>query len=140
MIKKILNKLLIRQTREFPSEPERGRWGEDYAADYLRRRGWKIISRNYTNRHGRKIGELDIVAEKDGEIYFVEVKTRKISSDEVLPEEAVNFRKLQSLEKVAQIFLRENGLEDRNVHFDVLALSVHSPEKVAVKHLRDVFL
>jgi putative endonuclease len=49
-----------------------GRAGEDQAADYLTRHGYRILERNWQ----KKIGEIDIIAKKDGIIYFFEVKTR----------------------------------------------------------------
>ncbi|EAX48690.1 protein of unknown function UPF0102 [Thermosinus carboxydivorans Nor1] len=69
-----------------------GKMGENAAADYLARNGYKILMRNYRCR----IGEIDIVAERQGTIVFVEVKTR--SSEKFgFPAEAVNYRKQQKL-------------------------------------------
>ena len=51
----------------------RGAWGEEVAAEYLRRKGYAILSRNFRVRQG----ELDIVASKGRYLVFVEVKTRK---------------------------------------------------------------
>lgn len=58
-----------------------GKIGENYACDYLRKEGFKVIDRNYL----RKWGELDIVAQKDKKIHFVEVKSvsRDLSADNV---------------------------------------------------------
>lgn len=50
-----------------------GDWGEDRACDFLVRHGFEIIEKNYFCRYG----EIDIVARKKGDFYFVEVKTRK---------------------------------------------------------------
>lgn len=50
-----------------------GKWGEELVAEDLKRRGWKILERNWRCR----FGELDIVAEKGGVLAFVEVKLRK---------------------------------------------------------------
>lgn len=49
-----------------------GDWGEDLAVGFLRRRGFDIIERNFHTTQG----EIDIVAQKGGDYYFVEVKTR----------------------------------------------------------------
>ena len=66
----------------------RGNIGEDFAADYLEKEGYKIIERNYAT----KLGEIDIIAEKDGYIAFVEVKSR---AEDCMysPREAVTFSK-----------------------------------------------
>jgi len=47
-----------------------GKFGEQAAADYLRRQNYKILSQNYRTR----FGEIDLIARKNGEIYFVEIK------------------------------------------------------------------
>lgn len=49
-----------------------GKWGEDQACAFLIRQGFKIFERNYYSTQG----EIDIVAKKDGDCYFIEVKTR----------------------------------------------------------------
>ena len=49
-----------------------GKWGEDVAASYMHEHGFEILARNW--RHERK--EVDIIAQRKGELYFVEVKTR----------------------------------------------------------------
>ncbi len=51
---------------------ELGRFGENAVAYYLEKKGYRILKRNYRV----KGGELDIIAEKDGVVAFVEVKTR----------------------------------------------------------------
>lgn len=49
-----------------------GDWGEDIAADYLKRKGFEIVDRNYHTTQS----EIDIVAKNGGDYYFIEVKTR----------------------------------------------------------------
>ncbi|MBR4534542.1 MAG: YraN family protein [Bacteroidaceae bacterium] len=51
---------------------EFGKWGEDVAANYMQEHGFEILARNW--RHERK--EIDIIAQRAGVLYFVEVKTR----------------------------------------------------------------
>ena len=66
----------------------RGKAGEEMAAHDLQRRGYQIIQRNYRCR----LGEIDLIAEKDGALFFIEVKTR--TSDYFgLPQENVGWRK-----------------------------------------------
>ena len=61
--------------------------GEDYTAAYLKKNGYKILSRNYRKSYG----EIDIIASKGKTICFVEVKTRH-SGTLSQPYEAVDFR------------------------------------------------
>ena len=79
-----------------------GKAGEDFVAQYLKSKGYIIIKRNW--RDGR-FGELDIVAENNENIVFVEVKTRqKISLVSGL--DAVDFGKQQRTKNAAQTFMR----------------------------------
>ncbi len=64
-----------------------GKWGEDLAAKYLEERDFEILERNW--RHERK--EVDIIAQKDDTLYFVEVKTRH--GEEWKAEQAVTTKK-----------------------------------------------
>jgi len=84
-----------------------GRLGEDLAAKYLQKQGYKIIERNFKKRYG----EIDIVArdpstrsEQVGEtLVFVEVKTR-FPGEFGLPEESITPWKLKSLIKSAEYY------------------------------------
>lgn len=84
-----------------------GEWGEDYIAGLYKRKGYKIFDTNYFNRHGRRLGEIDLVALKDKLLVFVEVKTRT-SARFGTPAEAVNFWKQQRLLSACKYFMVEN--------------------------------
>jgi putative endonuclease len=100
------------------SRSELGRGGERAAARLLRRRGYKVLARNYRCRHG----EIDIVAFEGGEIVFVEVKTR-LTDEKGSALEAVTASKQRKLARVAEQFLAERGLEDHPCRFDVVAVA-----------------
>ena len=77
-----------------------GRLGEDFAAKYLRRNGYKILTRNYSEHH---IGEIDIIAHKRDTLVFVEVKSR--SSDTFgAPADAVTYDKQRKIMRTADMF------------------------------------
>ncbi len=76
-----------------------GVWGEIYASRYLRDSGYNIITANYVCR----FGELDLVAEKDGIVSVIEVKTRN-QNTEISPMEAVDGNKRQRLEMAAKSY------------------------------------
>ncbi len=92
-----------------------GQQGERLAADYLRQRGYALLEANF--RIGR-MGELDLIAKKDGTICFVEVKTRR-STRYGVPSEAVTATKQQTILRLAQIYLSMKGLSESPVRFDV---------------------
>ena len=76
---------------------ELGKEGEEAASAYLSSRGYRIRHRNW---HVGKL-ELDIIAEKDGELIVVEVKTRR-NTRFGLPEEAVTERKIRRIGRVSK--------------------------------------
>lgn len=79
---------------------ESGKNGETRVAAFLRKSGYKIVKRNYQCRYG----EIDIIAEKNGFIVFVEVKTRKKNSM-ITPMEAVDSFKQQRIIHTAQDYI-----------------------------------
>ncbi len=91
-----------------------GKCGEDYAAQYLKVHGYKIIERNYKN----KIGEIDIIAKRKNTLAFVEVKTRK-SNEFGTPAQAVTYYKKQKIVNTAKYYLAKNPT-DMDISFDVI--------------------
>jgi putative endonuclease len=77
-----------------------GKFGEDYAHEVLLKKGHKILARNFHSRYG----EIDIISEKDGIIYFFEVKTRRTTSLNY-PEESITYRKKQKMLQTAERFI-----------------------------------
>ncbi len=91
---------------------------ENVAADYLAGKGYVILARNYRIASG----EIDIVAEKDGYIVFVEVKYRS-NFRKGAPEEAVGANKQRQISRVALHFLKHMGYGvDVGVRFDVITV------------------
>lgn len=102
-----------------------GEWGEDVAAKHLESMGYRIVERNW-HRVG---GELDIVAEVDGQLVFVEVKTRS-SADFGTPEEAITPRKQAHLRRAAWSYLEQTGQLDASWRIDVVAIERSAAGKV----------
>ena len=94
-----------------------GNAGENFAADYLEQRGYKIIAKNFRVSSA----EIDIVAEIDGVIVFVEVKTRS-DINHGLPIEAVNLRKQKKIIEAASVFLQDENYFDKPCRFDVIEI------------------
>ena len=96
---------------------ELGEKGEDIAVRYLKKRGYRIVERNYRVR----LGEIDIIAEQGADLVFVEVKTRSDTSFGS-PFESVTMQKQKQLSKVALEYLSRNGCQDRPARFDVVGI------------------
>ena len=91
---------------------------EGLAAKWLEGHGYQIVERNYRCRQG----EIDLIAEKDGYLVFVEVKYRR---DDKMgnPKEAVNRKKQKKISMTASYYLmRECGRMDIPCRFDVAAV------------------
>ncbi len=119
-----------------------GSLGEELGCRYLQEKGYTIRETNYCNTHGRRLGEIDIIAEKDGEIVFVEVKTRTgVQYETLVPEASITKAKLHKLEKIASFYLREKHCQMKPYHFDALAILYDANMKKAfIRHLDHIFL
>lgn len=95
----------------------RGVWAEAVAATYLERAGYAIRARRFRTKRG----EIDLIAEKDGVIAFVEVRTR--SHDRfIMPEATVGRTKQQRIARTAAAYLARAKDADKPSRFDVIAV------------------
>lgn len=94
-----------------------GQWGENLAADYLQKQGYRIVERNFRNR----LGEIDIIAREGDTLCFVEVRT-KTSLDQGHPLESISERKKKHMIRTAASYLKDKRLFDVDVRFDVVAV------------------
>ena len=111
---------------------EFGQISEDRAAAYLMARGYTIRDRNW--RIGHK--ELDIIAQKDGVIAFVEVKARKSDryGDAI---EAVTDQKILNLVSAAHTYVRYHRI-DLPIRFDIISIT-GEPGRQKVEHIEEAF-
>ncbi len=110
-----------------------GKKGEDAAEHYLRKQGYHIVERNWTfDKY-----EIDIIAEDEEFIIFVEVKTRS-SSIWGNPEDAVSKGKIKRIVAAADFYLKENDI-DRPARFDVIA-AIWDGKSFEIEHIDDAFL
>ena len=115
----------------------RGRFGEDYTADYLINKGYEIIERNFR----RKGGELDIIALDGKMLVIVEVKSRKFGSmtDGM---DAMTFTKRRNIIRTAQRFIDETDVEFNEMRFDVAELTLTTediPRVLEFSYFEDAF-
>ena len=116
-----------------PDRRSKGKGGEDSAVDYLAKKGYHILRRNY--RFNR--GEIDIIAEDKEDLVFIEVKAR-MSRAFGVPENALTPAKCRRIKKVAQGYLYENKIDDRSCRFDIVAIEYDAGIPV-IRHLEDAF-
>src|SRR3989344_4550091 len=135
----------------FTSETQKiGEMGENIAEKFLMKHNFLILDRNYT----KKWGEIDIVAEKNKKIYFIEVKSVSREtlntfipksyddSDERYehrPEDNMHPWKLKRLSRVIQTYILSKNLDEKEWQVDLLVVYLCQKEKKArVKVVSDI--
>ncbi len=111
-----------------------GQFGEEIAEKELKKKGYKILAKNFRN----KWGELDLVVKKKRKIIFVEVKTIQ-KREGFLPEDEIDRKKKKQLIKMSQIYLSENKIPFEGPwQIDIIAIEV-SPgfEKAKIRHYQN---
>ena len=113
-----------------------GAWGEALAAEYLRKKHYRILASGYRCR----FGEIDLIAESRTYLVFVEVKLRK-SSDFAPAREYVDIRKQERLRTTASVYLSQNP-SDLRCRFDIIEIYAPDGMKTAhptINHMEDAF-
>jgi len=107
--------------------------GEEIVARYLEKRGYRILARNYRSR----VGEIDIVAEKDEFIAFVEVKTRNFEYFSVAS--CVTRGKQRKIIKTAKHYFAAKRVDDKVGRFDVATVLFCGDGAYDVEYLENAF-
>ena len=112
---------------------EFGKEAEESAARFLKTKGYKVFRRNYKT----KFSEIDIIAEDQGVICFIEVKARhsKLFGE---PTEAVSPVKQRQISKAAICYLKENNLLERSARFDIVTL-LYEKDLPEIDLIKDAF-
>ena len=111
---------------------ERGSHGEQVAANHLKLNGYKIVRRNFSC----KLGEIDIIAQHEGDLVFVEVRSRadRTAAD---PIHTINRGKQQRIIRAATVYLERHFTAPIPMRFDVVIVTLTDPPEVQV--IRDAF-
>jgi putative endonuclease len=126
---------LSRWLRRLFPEKTLGRRGEEAAARFLRRRGYKMLAAGNRLRPG----ELDLVMADGRTVVFIEVKTRQ-SQDAGHPSEAVDTVKQKRLTRLAVTFLKRHGLLEYPARFDVVAITWPAGRgRPIIDHIQNAF-
>ena len=129
----------------FTSEKQKtGEIGENVAVRFLMKHDFSILDRNYT----KKWGEIDIVAEKNNKIYFIEVKSvnRDLPAqagtlDQYKPEDNMHPWKLKRLSRVIQTYLLSKNTDEKEWQVDLLVVFLDLKNKNAkIKVVKDIIL
>ncbi len=113
-----------------------GAFGERVAAIQLEAAGYQIVARNWRCQ----TGEIDLIAQKNDVLHFVEVKTRK-GRQSGLPEEALTPRKGQQLTQLALRYIAEYELDDADWQIDLVAVELDTAGKVLrIDHIPNAVL
>jgi putative endonuclease len=112
-----------------------GTRSERAAAKFLKKKGWRIVARNYTC----PLGELDLVAVARGCVVFVEVRSTE-TADPARPAESVDRSKQRRLTNLALHYLQQHRLLGQAARFDVLAVSWPPGQRTpAITHVENAF-
>jgi putative endonuclease len=128
--------LLLKKSKLLTDRDLLGRWGEKRCEKFLKSKGLKTLTRNYSC----KTGEIDLImVDTDTTIVFVEVRT-KAESDFATPEDSITKPKKTRLLRTARYFLATNNIEDRPFRFDAVAIVLNESEQPQINHYKNAFV
>ena len=107
--------------------------GEQFACAMLRDKGFSILERNFRIFEG----EIDIIAQKDEVVAFVEVKARR--TDYFALTQVITRSKQLKLARAAKAFISKNKLYDKACRFDVITLIIPHDAPVTAQHIENAF-
>jgi putative endonuclease len=112
-----------------------GRRGEEIAVSHLEKNGYKIQACN----ERIKQGEIDIVAEKDEYLVFVEVKSRKESIPKISPFISMTKAKCSRIRYLGKAYLERNEIRTKQPRFDVIGIIFQNDGKYSLEHVENAF-
>lgn len=114
-----------------------GKRGEDLATEFLKKKGFQIVERNFK----KPWGELDIIAEYGGMIVFIEVKTQnKNNRFFIRPEENITPFKQKQIIKSAKAYLAYKKKLDKNWRIDVVAVELGDDGNNEIRHIENAVI
>jgi len=108
--------------------------GERLAARHLKRKGYRIIARQFEN----VAGQIDLIASQGPTLVFVEVKTHS-ASDADEGDMPVRRDQRERIERAAKLFLKHPAAQDRPARFDVIAVSLSDDAPPKIQHVEDAW-
>ena len=113
---------------------ELGKWGEMLAAEFVEKKGYEIIERDWKSGHH----DLDIIARDEYTLVIIEVKTRRnrLFGN---PEEAIDYKKRQSLQSAINHYVKSHHV-NVPVRFDIISIVGTIGSTPEIDHIKDVTL
>jgi putative endonuclease len=112
-----------------------GETGEKLAANFLKKKGYRILEKNYRCRQG----EIDIVAERKKCLVFVEVRTRTNTAF-MLPADSISYSKQQRVIAAVYHYLQEHSLDEKDWRIDFIGIEMSKEGKVInMEHIEGAF-
>ena len=128
--------MIFNRRRLLGDKARLGRWSERRCERFLRNKGLRTLTRNYSC----KLGELDLVmVDPEGAIVFVEVRSRA-DEDFGPPEDTITAGKRQRLKRAVRYFLAANRIEDRPLRFDIVTLVLGRRGPPQIHHYENAFV
>ncbi|MCK7521161.1 MAG: YraN family protein [Ignavibacteriales bacterium] len=113
---------------------EKGKIGENMAAEFLQKKGFKILEKNW---HYSRYGEIDIIAVDKEILVFIEVKTRS-SSNFGHPGEAINKNKMDKIRLIAGAYINQNqNARYKGYRFDAVCIILNP--KPEITYYKDIY-
>ena len=112
-----------------------GKEGEELAAEFLKKDGYEIIETNFNCG----FGEIDIIARKEKELAFVEVKTRS-QTFFGMPVEAVNIPKQRHIYKVAEYYIYKTNAYKYEISFDVIEVYMYENQPIRIEKIKNAII
>lgn len=113
-----------------------GMQGEHYALEHLQKHNYRIVARNWRCRSG----EIDLIAEEEDVLVFVEVRTRAHTKRFGTPQESVDYRKQQRVRATAKFYLHQHKKFELKVRFDVVAVVIEQDGAlIQLEHVKHAF-
>ena len=107
--------------------------GEERATNFLQKEGYWILARNFRTNNG----EIDIIARKDEEYVFIEVKTRR-SKQYGRPVDSVNENKQKHILQASKYYIYVNNLENKCLRYDIIEVYINK-RNYLINNIKNVF-
>ncbi len=126
---------MIRKKYPASSSKHLGILGERIAADFLREKGYFIREKNFRC----KIGEIDLIADQDEYLVFVEVKSRYAGKTNISPLISMTKAKCRKLRILGEVYLAQKKILKRQPRFDVIGILFQNKDHYTLEHIENAF-